>query len=202
VSQALGLCGRTLLHVVMDVQEAVNQAQAHLKNAMELAQRPVGKEELLYMWDNQITALDNFLADTEVLKDKLLDRARESIRKVKKDLTDAVIAFEARQAGEEVPDEPEPSDAEWAEAFLEQAPEMLSLVREALEEPVEDVRDLARWEEPLAIVNGFLADSEPYQHLSHDLQKSRSLVRVARRELKGRIDAVFQQWRAADLKAA
>ncbi len=186
----------------MEVSEAVNQAQAHLKNAMEQAKMPLVKEDLMYQWDNQITALDNFLADTEVLKDKLLDRARESLRKVKKDLTDAVIAFEAKQAGEEVPDEPEPSDEEWAEAYLDQAPEMLSLVRDALEETVEDVKDLVKWEEPLAIVNGFLADSEPFQHLDHELQKIRSLVRVARRELKGKIDDVFQQWRAADLKAA
>ena len=41
----------------MDPVEALRQAEAHLKNATELVGRPVGKEELMYMWDNQITAL-------------------------------------------------------------------------------------------------------------------------------------------------
>ncbi len=186
----------------MDVQEALNQAQAHLKNAMEQSKLPLIKEDLLYQWDNQITTMDNFLAETEILKDKLLDRARQSLRTVKKQLTDAVIAFEAKQAGEDPPEDEETSDEEWAEAYEEQATEMLELVREALDETVSDVRELDKWEEPLAIVNGFLADSEPYQHLNHELQKIRSMVRVARRELKGKIDAVFRQWREADMRAA
>ncbi len=178
----------------MDAQAAIQQAQAHLKNAMELAQRPVGKEELLYMWDNQITALDDFLAETEVLKDKLLDRARESIRTVKKQLTDAVIAFEAAQAGEEV-DEDEPTEEEQVEGFTEMAMDMLALAKEALDEKVKDVHELIKWEDPLSVINGYLADSEPYQEASRDLAKARSLVRVARRDIKNRIEDVVKQWR-------
>src|ERR1700752_2689541 len=87
----------------MERQEAIRQADAHLKNAQELAGRPVGKEELLYMWDNQITALDNFLADTEAVPDAAFKAKRAELRDVKRKLTDAVVAFEASAAGEEVP---------------------------------------------------------------------------------------------------
>ncbi len=184
----------------MDVQEAIQQAQAHIQNAMELAKRPVGKEELLYMWDNQITALDNFLADTEVLDNPLLEKARGSMRTIKKQLTEAVIKFEAAQEGVELDEEGEPSEEEWAEAFIEQGQEILEMVRQALEEKVKDVRDLPVWEDPLALVNGYLADSEPFQEVNKDLRKVRSVVRAARRDLKSRIQDVFDAWRASDMK--
>lgn len=148
------------------------------------------------MWDNQITALDNFLAETEVLKNPLLDKARGSMRAVKKQLTEAVIKFEAKQEGVEFEEEPEPAAEEWAEAFVEQGEDLLAMVREAIEEKVKDVQELVKWEEPLAIVNGYLADSEPYQEVSKDLRKVRSVVRAARRDLKGRIQDVVVQWRA------
>lgn len=178
----------------MDAKSALQTAQNHLKNAMELAKMPVAKEELLYMWDNQITALDDFLAETEVLDDALLDRARSSMRTVKKQLTDAVIAFEAKQAGEEV-DGDEPSDEEQIEGFIEMAGDMVAFVKEALDEKVKNVHDLIKWEDPLSVVNGYLADSEPYQEASHELAKVRSVVRVARRDLKNRIQEVVQDWR-------
>ncbi|MFO1532664.1 MAG: hypothetical protein ABR562_03040 [Thermoplasmatota archaeon] len=185
----------------MEVQEALRQADAHLKNAQELAGRPVGKEELLYMWDNQITALDNFLADTESVPDAAFKAKRTELRGVKKTLTDAVVAFEAQAAGE-TPGEGEPTEAEWVESYLEQAGEMIQLVKEALGEKVKDVKDLPQWEEPLAVVNGYLADSEPFQEKSHDLRKARSKVRLARKDLKASIDQVFTQWKAADRASA
>lgn len=182
----------------MDVQEALRQAEAHHKNAQELVGRPVGKEELLYMWDNQITALDNFLAETEALADAKLKGLRDGIRDAKKRLTDAVMSFEAQAAGEELGGD-EPSPDEWTEIFLEQAGDMLTLVKEALAEKVKTVQDLAKWEEPLAVVNGYLADSEPLQAASRDLQKARSKVRLARKDLKAAIDAVVKDWKKKSL---
>jgi hypothetical protein len=184
----------------MELQEATRQADAHLKNAQELAGRPVGKEELLYMWDNQITALDNFLADTEAVPDPGFKAKRGELRDVKKKLTEAVVAFEAQAAGEEVPAE-EPSPEEWVEAYLEQAQDMITLAKEALGEKVKSVQDLVKWEEPLAVINGFLADSEPFQEMNRDLRKARSVVRMARKDLKAAIDDVFLKWKAADRAA-
>jgi hypothetical protein len=185
----------------MEVQEALRQADAHLKNAQELAGRPVGKEDLLYMWDNQITALDNFLADTESVPDPGFKAKRTELRDVKRKLTDAVVQFEAQAAGE-TPGEDTPTEAEWIESYLEQAGEMIELVKAALSEKVKDVKDLPQWEEPLAVVNGYLADSEPFQEKSHDLRKARSKVRLARKDLKGAIDQVFTQWKQADRASA
>lgn len=182
----------------MDPQEALRQAEAHLKNANELVGRPVGKEELMYMWDNQITALDNFLADTEAVPDPAVKAKRNELRDAKKKLTDAVVAFEAQQAGEEVGKE-EPTKDEQILSFTEMAGDMLQLAKEALDEKVEDVKDLIKWEEPLAVINGYLADSEAFQEASKDLRRARSMVRLARKDLKTRIEDVFNQWRKADL---
>lgn len=189
------------LVVPMEAQEAVRQAEAHLKNAVELVGRPVGKEELLYMWDNQITALDNFLADTESVQSDQLKALRGQLRDAKKKLTDAVVAFEAQAAGEALPPE-EPTKEEWVQTYLEQAQDMVALVKEALSEKVKGVQDLAKWEEPLAVVNGYLADSEPFQDASRELRKARSVVRLARKDLKASVEGVFQQWKAADRASA
>lgn len=183
----------------MEVQEAIRQADAHLKNATELAQRPVGKEELLYMWDNQITALDNFLADTEAVPDPEFKAKRAELRDVKKQLQDTVIQFEAQQEGVELNGDEEISEEERVEMYLEMAGDMVALVKEALDEQVQDVKDLAKWEDPLSMINGYLADSEPYQEISRDLRKARSIVRVARKDLQGQIQDVFLRWRQADL---
>jgi hypothetical protein len=181
----------------MEAQEAVRQAEAHLKNAVELVGRPVGKEELLYMWDNQITALDNFLADTESVPSDQLKGLRAQLREAKKKLTDAVVAFEAQAAGEALAPE-EPSKEEWVQTYLEQSQDMIALVKEALGEKVKGVQDLVKWEEPLAVINGYLADSEPFQDQDRDLRKARSVVRMARKDLKASIEGVFQQWKSAD----
>ncbi len=178
----------------MEISQAVQQAQAHLKNAMELAQRPVGKEELLYMWDNQITALDNFLADTEHEADKLLQKAREQLRDVKKKLTDTVTQFEMEAEGEEFVDEDIPAE-EWAESFIEAAGDMVGMAKEALDEKVKSVEDLIKWEEPLSVINGYLADSEPYQEINAELKKVRAIVRAAQNDISGRIKDFLNEWR-------
>ncbi len=185
---------------MMQLQDALAQAEAHLKNANELSGRPVGKEELLYMWDNQITALDNFLADSESVQDEKLKGLRGQLRDAKKKLTDAVVAFEASAAGETV-EAGEPSEKEWIESYLEQASEMIALVKESLGLKIKSVQDLVQWEEPLAVVNGFLADSEPFQEKSRELRKARSIVRLARKDLKASIEDVFTKWKAADRAA-
>ncbi len=182
----------------MDPQEALRQAEAHLKNALELIGRPVGKEELMYMWDNQITALDNFLADTEAVVDAKVKDVRAQLRDAKRKLTDAVVAFEAQSAGEEAP-KGDPDQEEQILSFTEMAGDMVQLAKEALAEKVADVKDLVKWEEPLAVINGYLADSEVYQEASKDLRRARSMVRLARKDLKNRIEDVFTQWRKADL---
>jgi hypothetical protein len=149
------------------------------------------------MWDNQVTALDNFLADTEAVVDATFKETRKQLREAKKKLTDAVVAFEAAQTGEAAPDElPE---QEQILSYIEMAGDMVGLAKEALGESVKDVKDLVKWEEPLAVINGFLADSEPYQEVNKDLRRARSMVRVARKDLKNRIEDVFNQWRKADL---
>src|SRR5205085_11659123 len=83
--------------------------------------------------------------------------------------------------------------------YLEMAGDMVGLAKEALAEKVKDVKDLVKWEEPLAVINGYLADSEPFQELNKDLRRARSMVRVARKDLKNRIEDVFTQWRKADM---
>jgi hypothetical protein len=93
----------------------------------------------------------------------------------------------------------EPTKQEWVEIYLEQADEMIAVVRDALKTKVKDVQGLSEWEEPLAAVSGFLADSEPYQADNRDLQKARSKVRLARKDLKAQIEAYVKDWKSKNL---
>ncbi len=77
---------------------------------------------------------------------------------------------------------------------------MLAVVRDALKAKIKDVQGLAEWEEPLAAVSGFLADSEPFQADSRDLQKARSKVRLARKDLKAQIDSYVKDWKSKNLE--
>ena len=188
----------------MDAQEAIRQAEAHLRNAEDQLKVPVGQKDMFLGADDQVTAvdnlttaLDNFLADTESIPDPKLKELRGRIRDAKRKLTDAVVAYEAQKEGAQM-EGGEPSPEEWVEVYLESADDMLGLVQDALKEKVKDVHELGALEEPLAVVNGYLADSEPFQETSRELQKARSKVRMARKDLKSRIDAVLQDWKAKD----
>ncbi|HEX9816153.1 MAG TPA: hypothetical protein VGB18_04160, partial [Candidatus Thermoplasmatota archaeon] len=51
----------------MQLHEALRDGPSYVRNASEIAQRTPVNAETLYMWDNQVTAVELFLASTEDL---------------------------------------------------------------------------------------------------------------------------------------
>jgi hypothetical protein len=77
--------------------------------------------------------------------------------------------------------------------------EFIEMADEALKTKVKDVHQVAAWEDPLATLNSFLADSETLVQLNPALKKVREDVRARKNELQKRIQDVVGAWRQSDL---
>jgi hypothetical protein len=185
----------------MDVNTALRDGPSFLKNAEDALARDISNPDLLYMWDNQVTAIDRFLADTEPHATESADLAelRDQLRTAKKGIERKIIEFEAKQEGEEPPEEP-PAE-ELAAEFVEVADEILQMADQALKQKVKDVKGLVKYEDPRDLINGFLADSEPCAN-DPALKPKRAEVRKRKEELDARIREITEDWRKKDIAAS
>lgn len=185
----------------MDLERALRDGPTYLKNAEDALGRNVTNPDLLYIWDNQVAAIDEFLANTEPHADESADLAdlRGRMRDVKKQLEQKVMAFEAEQEGETVPEEP-PAE-ELIEDFKGFAGEIIDMADSALGEQVKDVEKLPLYEDPRDLINGYLADSEPFKDQDPELKEIREEIRKRKVELDTRIRSVEEDWRARDIAA-
>ena len=182
----------------MDLQKALREGPNYLRNAEDALARNITNPDMLYMWDNQVAAIDSFLANTEPLNGESSDLTtlREELRDRKRKLERKVMEFEATQEGEEVPDEP-PAD-ELVQDFKDVAGEIIAMADAALKEKVTDVKQLPVYEDPRELINGFLADTEPHKS-DKELGKVRTEIRKRKDELDTRIHAIESDWRQRDL---
>jgi hypothetical protein len=185
----------------MDVNTALREGPSFLRNAEDALAREITNPDLLYMWDNQVAAIDRFLADTEphVTESADLAELRTKLRTAKRGLERKIIEFEAKQEGEEAPEDPSPE--ELAADFVEIADEVIEMADQALKQKVKDVKDLDRYENPRDLINGFLADSEVAAN-DPALQKKRAEVRQRKDELEVRIRTITDEWRKKDIAAS
>lgn len=183
----------------MEIQQALAQGETFVKNAEEAVSRPVINPDQLYVYDNQVEVIDTFLADTEDLQAQSPDVAslRSRLRGIKEQLERKIIEVEAKAEGAEGVPEDIPPD-ELAAAFEETAPELLAEADKALKRNVSTVEKLHEWEEPLAAINSFLADSEPLAGKGN-LAKVRQQMKERKAALQGRIQGLVQDWRQRDL---
>ena len=77
--------------------------------------------------------------------------------------------------------------------------EFLEMADEALKTKVKAIDQVAAWEDPLATLNSFLADSETLVTLNPQLKKVREDVRARKMELQKRIADVVGAWRQSDV---
>lgn len=182
----------------MDLAKALREGPTFVRNAEDSLQRNITNPDLLYMWDNQVAVIDSYLADTEVLdgESSELTDLRGKIRDLKKQLERKVMEFEAQQEGEEVPDEP--PEEELIEDFKMVAGDILGMADEAIGAGVKDVSGLPALEDPRDLLNGFLADSEPYKH-DKELAKVRDEARQRKETLDARIRDITEDWRRKDM---
>lgn len=183
----------------MELPKVIADGETFVKNAEEALTRPVISPDQLYVYDNQVEVIDTFLADTEDLQGQSpeLQAVRARLRGIKEQLEKKIIEVESKAEGVEGPPEDIPPD-ELAAAFEETAPELLAEVDKVLKKNITTVEKIHEWEEVLAAINGFLADSEPLASKGN-LGKVRSQLRERKGALQGRISGLLQEWRQQDL---
>lgn len=182
----------------LDAQRALADGTLFVKNAEEEMDRKILREDQLYFIDNQVEALDTFLADTESINGHPeVKTLRDTLRDLKGKLEKKSMEFLAQQEGSELPEDSPPE--EMAEAMVAYGRDFIEMADEALSTKVKGVDQVAAWEDPLATLNSFLADSETLVSIHPPLQAVRDDVRARKVELEKRIQDVVSDWRAKDL---
>src|ERR1041385_324272 len=145
----------------MQLHEAKRDGPSYLRNAQEIAQRSPVNPETLYMWDNQVTAIEHFLAGTEDLngQDPDLQKMRTELFTLKRQIEAKVLEFELKQENQEVP--PDPSEADLVEDMTTYSKELLGIVKQLRGVQVTSFKDLQELEEPLQQFANFLVETEP-----------------------------------------
>ena len=181
----------------LDAQRALAEVASYIKNAEEEMDRKIVREDQLYYVDNQVEALDFFLADTEDIQagNPDLAAARSKLRALKVQLEKKGIEFMTQQAGETLPDELPPE--EQAAEFIGYAKDFVKMADASLKEKVKGIDDLETWEEPLRTIKSFLADSEPLA-TDKELAKLRTDLKDRKAKIQAAIDEVLKKWRDAD----
>jgi hypothetical protein len=182
----------------VDAARALADGQMFVKNAEEEMDRKILREDQLYFIDNQVEAIDTFLADTEDLNgDAAMKSLRDQLRDLKGKLEKKSMEFLATQEGQELPEDSPPQ--EMAEAMVAYGKDFIEMADEAIKTKVSKIDQVAAWEDPLATLNSFLADSEALVALHPPLAKVRQEVRARKMELQKRIQDVVGAWRQSDL---
>lgn len=183
----------------MQLQDALRDAPAFLRNAQDTAERTPTNPDGLYMWDNQVTAIEAFLANTEDLgpQSPELTKARKELLDLKKAIQTKVLEFELKQEGQDLP--PEPSEDELVADLTEFGKDIEALCRELAKVTIRTVKDLEALEEPRQQINAFLADTEPLMGKNPDLDRVRATAKDAREKIEDRIAEILREWRQQDL---
>ena len=84
----------------MDPQRALSDGALFVKNAEEEMDRKILREDQLYFIDNQVEAIDTFLADTEdLVSNGDVKKLRDQLREMKQKLEKKSMEFLATQEG-------------------------------------------------------------------------------------------------------
>ncbi|MCA1812779.1 MAG: hypothetical protein LC624_02370, partial [Halobacteriales archaeon] len=122
---------------------------------------------------------------------------RKRLRSIKEQLERKIIEVEAKAEGVEAPTE-EPPVEELIAAFEEMGPELVAAADKALKKKVSTVEKLKDWEEPLAGLNSYLSDSEPFGDKGK-MPAVRKDIKDRKAQLQARIAAMIEEWRQRDL---
>lgn len=187
--------------MVLDAQRALADGELFVKNAEEEMDRKILREDQLYFIDNQVEAIDTFLADTEDLNgNKEVETMRQQLREMKQKLEKKSMEFLAQQEGSDLPEDLPPE--EMAEAMVAYGQDFIEMADQALKTKIKGIEDVSIWEDPLATLNSFLADSETLVQHHAPLRETREQIRARKVELQKRIADVVSQWRQSDLTGA
>jgi hypothetical protein len=174
-------------------QQAVFEGEKYIDNARDALDQDVEDEDDLYIWENQLAAIDEFLADTEDMdpEGQDLDEVRAEARECKEQLEARIADFFDQ-----------PVDAEDTEAniaalldvgrqLIEEAEEVL----EARPDP-EELDDHANEIETTVIgIKQWLADSEPYHDETDMMTQARRDMKMVVDALEEKLDETVSAWK-------
>ena len=172
-------------------KQAVHAGQVYIKNAEDALDQKVIREDQLYKWENQLQAIDEFLADTEDMDHS------EDLAQVRGDAREKKTALEANIA--DFFDQPVEHDDPEAniEALLGVGVEIIEEAENALEVEINDIEEAEKIEVPLLAVKGWLADTEPYDE--HPVMgQARKDMKSAKFALEERLASLVEEWKQND----
>lgn len=173
-------------------QQAAFEGEKYVKNARDALDRDVEEEEDLYIWENQLAAIDEFLADTEDMEGtEGLPEVRDEARECKDELERRIAEF----FGDPV--EAEDDEMEIA-ALLDVGQQLIAEAEEVMDAQPdrEDLDEHANEIETTLIgLKQWLADSEPY-HDKHELMKqARGDIKMTVDALEHKLDETVSAWK-------
>ncbi len=182
----------------MDLQRALADGEQFIKNAQDEMERKILREDQLYFIENQVEAIDTYLSDSEDVAPQSaeLKDVRDRLRALKQQLEKKSMEFLAQQEGQDLPEDLPPEET--ASDLVDVGREFVEMADQALKTKVSKIAQVSAWEDPLTMLNSFLADSETFVPLNKDLGAIRASLKTRKAELQKRIADVVSAWRAAD----
>jgi hypothetical protein len=180
----------------MQVQQAVQEAQSFLRNGQDIAQRSPVNPDTLYMWDNQVQAIETFLANTEELAvdDDKLAELRKELRTVKKQIETKVLEFELKQDGQELP--PEPTEQETLDELTMYGKELQPMLDELVAMKFSTMEELRGLDEARAQVDNFVVETESFRGKDADLDGYRKKARETKALVDEKVREFLKSWQA------
>jgi hypothetical protein len=174
-------------------QQAVFEGEKYIDNARDALDQDVEDEDDLYIWENQLAAIDEFLADTEDMdpEGQDLDEVRAEARECKELLEEKIANFF------DEPVEAEDTEANIA-ALLDVGRQLIEEAEQVLEarpDP-EGLDEHANEIETTVIgIKQWLADSEPYHDETEMMTQARRDMKMVVDALEEKLDETVSAWK-------
>jgi DNA repair ATPase RecN len=174
-------------------QQAVFEGEKYIDNARDALDQDVEDEDDLYIWENQLAAIDEFLADTEDMdpEGQDLDEVRAEARECKEKLEAEIAGFFDQ------PVEAEDTEANIA-ALLDVARQLIEEAEEVLEarpDPEELDEHANEIETTVIGIKQWLADSEPYHDETDMMTQARRDMKMITEALEEKLDETVSAWK-------
>ncbi len=166
--------------------------ETYIRNAEDALDREVKDEDQLYIWENQLATIDEFLADSEMLDgDDDLVRVRAEAREAKTKLEESIAGF----FGDPLEADDEETNVG---ALLSVGAQLMDEAEEVLDKDDDSLEHADMVETSLLGLKQWLADSEPYQEEHKIMAQARRDVRMAKEALEIRRDEIVSTWKDED----
>lgn len=173
-------------------QQAVFEGEKFVKNARDAIDRDVEDEEDLYIWENQLAAIDEFLADTEDMEDEEgLSEVRDEARECKEELERCIAGFFGDPVSAEDTETEIATLLDVGRQLIEEAEEVMDKQpdREDLDEHANEI------ETSLIGLKQWLADSEPFHDDHEFMAAARSDIKMMVDALEHKLDETVSAWK-------